>query len=174
MLKVIRFSILNMHELVEKWFWGFQKLFLWHWQSNVLFPWPNELTMCPDINGFQIPVKTSCTQDTDDIKQLRENLLGCRSFVLRHLCPVHKINAQTPIKTILATHLLHEFIVNVKYRTEWPCRKPCICLLFNFWKQYSANGTCSALENMQKYVTSRWLLWKSAIFPDLYWNSLTC
>ena len=64
--------------------------------------------MCPDINGFQIPVKTSCTQDTDDIKQ------KTRSFVLRHLCPVHKINAQTPITTILATHLLHEFIVNVQ------------------------------------------------------------
>ena len=24
---------------------------------------------CPDINGFQIPVKTSCTEDTDDVKQ---------------------------------------------------------------------------------------------------------
>ena len=31
------------------------------WQSNVYFPWPNELTVCPDINVFQIPVKTSCT-----------------------------------------------------------------------------------------------------------------
>ena len=31
------------------------------WQSNVHFPWPNELTICADINGFQIPVKTSCT-----------------------------------------------------------------------------------------------------------------
>ena len=26
------------------------------------------LTICPDINGFQIPLKTSCT-DTDDVKQ---------------------------------------------------------------------------------------------------------
>ena len=31
------------------------------WKSNVHFPWPNELTICADINGFQIPVKTSCT-----------------------------------------------------------------------------------------------------------------
>ena len=23
--------------------------------------WPNELTICSDINEFQIPVKTSCT-----------------------------------------------------------------------------------------------------------------
>ena len=40
------------------------------WQSSAHFPWPNELTMCPDINGFQmqIPVKTSCTEDTDDVK----------------------------------------------------------------------------------------------------------
>ena len=38
---------------------------------------------------------------------------GCYSFVqLRYLCPIHKINAQTPITTMLATHLLHEFIVN--------------------------------------------------------------
>ena len=28
------------------------------WQLNVHFPWPNELTICPDINGFQIPDKT--------------------------------------------------------------------------------------------------------------------
>ena len=31
------------------------------WQSNVHFLWPNELTICPDINGFQIPLKTLCT-----------------------------------------------------------------------------------------------------------------
>ena len=30
-------------------------------KSNVHFRWPNELTICADINGFQIPVKTSCT-----------------------------------------------------------------------------------------------------------------
>ena len=45
---------------------------------------------------------------------------GCCYFVLRLMCPVHEINAQTPIATILATHLLHEFIVNVKHRMD--CR----------------------------------------------------
>ena len=79
---------------------------------------------------------------------------GCCSFVLRHLCPVHKINAQTPITTILATHLLHEFIVNVKHRMDWSYRKPCICLSFNFWKQYPADGICLTPVNMQKYVSS--------------------
>ena len=67
---------------------------------------------------------------------------GVCSLVLSHLCPVHKINAQTPITTILATRLLHEFIVNVKYRMDWSCRKPYICLSLNLWKQHSANGTC--------------------------------
>ena len=32
-----------------------------NWQVNVHFPWPNELTICPDINVFHIPLKTSCT-----------------------------------------------------------------------------------------------------------------
>ena len=39
------------------------------WQSNVHFLSSNEWTICPDINGFQIPLKTLCTQDTDDAKQ---------------------------------------------------------------------------------------------------------
>ena len=99
---------------------------------------------------------------------------GVCSLVLSHLCPVHKINAQTPITTIFATRLSHEFILNVKYRMDWSCRKPYICLSFNLWKQYSANGTCLTSVNMQKYVTSLWLLWKSRIFSDSYWNSLTC
>ena len=86
---------------------------------------------------------------------------------------VHKINAQSRITTILVTHLLHEFIVNVKHRMDWSYRKPYICLSFNFWKQYPADGICLTSVNMQKFVTSLWLLWKSPIFPDLYWNSLT-
>ena len=134
MLKLISFSILNMHELVETWFLKFQD-----WQSNVYFPWPNELTICPDINGFQIPLKTS-SLDTDDVKQnswAKDFFVfcsgkiclvlfqgGCSFVQLRHLCPIHKINAQTPITTILATHLLHEFIVNVKHRMDWSYRKP--------------------------------------------------
>ena len=32
-----------------------------NWQSNVHIPWPNELTICPAINGFRIPVKTLST-----------------------------------------------------------------------------------------------------------------
>ena len=70
---------------------------------------------------------------------------GCCSFVLRHLCPVHKLNAQTPITTIL------EWM-------DWSYRKPYICLSFNFWKQYPAHGMCLTAVNMQKYVTFLWLL----------------
>ena len=88
-------------------------------------------------------------------------------------CPVHKINTPTPITTILASHLLHEFIVNVKHIIDWSYTKSYICLSFNFWKQYPSDGICLTSVNMQKYVTSLWLLWKSPIFPDLYWNSLT-
>ena len=98
---------------------------------------------------------------------------GCCSFVLRHLCPVHKINAPAPTTTILATHLLHEFIVNVKHRMDWSYRKPYICLSFNFWKQYPTDGIWLTSGNMQKYVISHWLLWKRPIFLDLYRNSLT-
>ena len=104
MLKLISFSILNMHELVETWFSKFQDR-----QSNVYFPWPNELTICPDIDGFQIPLKASCTgHRLSKAKQLskrllcflfRENLLGIVSrllffcFTSSRLCTVHKINA---------------------------------------------------------------------------------
>ena len=38
-------------------------------------------------------------------------------FGLCHLCPAHKINAQTPITAILSTYLLHGLIVNVS--AEW-------------------------------------------------------
>ena len=106
--------------------------------------------------------------DTDDVKQdffvfcSRKICLvlfqGCCSFVLRHLCPVHKINAQTPITTILSTNLLHEFITNVKRRMDWSYRKPYICLSFNFWKQYPADGIYLTSVNMQKYVISLWPL----------------
>ena len=149
----------------------------------VHFPWPNELTICPDINGLQIPLKTSCSRHR--WRKAKDFLVfcpgkiclvlfqGCCSFVLHHLCPVHKINAQAPITTILTTHWLHEFIVNVKHRMDWSYRKPYICLSFNFWKQYLADGICLTSVNMQKYVTSLWLLWKSPVFPDLHWNSLT-
>ena len=124
-------------------------------QSNVHFPWPNELTICPDIIGFQIPLKTSCTGHRwrkakyflffCSRKICLVLFQGCRSFVLRHLCPVHKLNAQTPITTIL------EWM-------DWSYRKPYIYLSFNFWKQYPADGICLTAVNMQKYVTFLWLL----------------
>ena len=126
-----------------------------------------------------------CVLDTNDVKQ-KTSLFSVQGksawyilfqgscyFVLRHLCPVHKINAQTPITTILSTNLLHEFITNVKHRMDWSYRKPYICLSFNFWKQYPADGICLTPVNTQKYVSSRWLLWKSPIFPDLNGNLLT-
>ena len=55
---------------------------------------------------------------------------------------------QTPITAILFVHLLHEFIVNVRCRMDWSYRRPYICLSFNFFKQYSANGTCFTSVNM--------------------------
>ena len=97
--------------------------------SFVHFPWPNELTICPGINGSKIPLKTSCTghrsRKAKDFFVFCSGKIclvlcqGCCSFVLSHLCAVHKINASTPITTILATHLLREFIVNVKHRMDW-------------------------------------------------------
>ena len=121
MLKLISFSILNMHELVETWFSKFQD-----WQSNVYFPWPNELTICPDIDGIQIPLKASCTgHRLRKAKQLskrllcflfRENLLGIVSRLLffcftssvsstQNKCPYsHHNHPRHPFK------LLHELI----------------------------------------------------------------
>ena len=122
---------------------------------------------------------------TDDVKQKtslfsvqRKSAWYCFKavffFVLRHLCPVLKRNPQSPITIILTTYLLHELIVNVKHRMDWSYRKPYICLSFNFWKQYLADGICLSSVNMQKYVdlplTSLresnfpWLILK---FPDL-------
>ena len=81
MLKLISFSILNIGQF-------------------------STLTICPDINGLQIPLKTLCTghmwRKAKDffVFCLRKICLvlfqGCCSFVLRHLCPVHKLNAQLP------------------------------------------------------------------------------
>ena len=183
MLKLISFSILNMHELVETWFSKFQD-----WQSNVYFPWPNELTICPDIDGFQIPLKASCTgHRLRKAKQLskrllcflfRENLLGIVSRLL-FFCSVTSSVPDTQNKCLNShhnhprPHLLHEFIVNVKHRMDWSYRKPYICLSFNFWKQYPTDGIWLTSGNMQKYVISHWLLWKRPIFLDLYRNSLT-
>ena len=143
MLKLIR------HVLVETFVARGIVLKFPDWQSNVHFPWPNELTICPDSNGFQNSTQSSCTghrwPKAKDFFVFCSGKIclvlfqGCCSFVLRHLCPVHEINAQTPVTTILTTHLLHEFIVNVKHRMDWSYGKPYICLSFNFWKQYPAD-----------------------------------
>ena len=63
----------------------------------------------------------------------------------RTICPDNGF--QTPITAILSAHLLHEVIVNVKCRMDWSYRKPS-CLSVNFFKQYSANGTCLTSVNM--------------------------
>ena len=151
------------------------------WQSNVHFPCPNELTICPEINGFQRALKTSFIghrwRKAKDFfvfcswKICLELFEGCCSFVLRHLCPVHKINAQTPITTILVTHLLHEFIVNVKHRMDWSYRKPyvyiclsfnsCWCNMFNFGEYAEI---CHLPLTSLKESNFPWLKLK---FPDL-------
>ena len=73
--------------------------------------------------------------DTDDVKE-KTSLFSVQgksawycfmvlcSFVSCHLCPVRKINAQTPTTAILSTYLLHQFIVNVKCRMDRSYRKP--------------------------------------------------
>ena len=79
---------------------------------------------------------------------------------------------------VLCCHPVHLFntwifIMNIKCRMDGSHRKPYICFSFDFLIQYSASGTCLTSVNMHKYVISLWRLWKSYIFPDLYWNSLT-
>ena len=104
-------SFLKMHELCQTWlsqtsFWNSQTQL-----TNIHFPWPNELMICP-YNALQT-----------------------------------RITASQP-----ATHLLHEFILNVKCRMVWfQYRQPItvyICFLFNFLKQYPANWTCLTSVNM--------------------------
>ena len=175
MLKVISISILDQQawacwDMVAR---GIVFLKFPDWQSNVHFPWPNELTICADINGFQIPVKTSCTGHR--WCKAKDFFVFCSGKIclvcfhglffcfICHLCVLHKINAQTLITANLSTYLIHEFFVNVKCRMDGSHRKPYICLLFDFLIQYSANRTCLTSVSMQKYVTSLWLLWKSYI-----------
>ena len=111
--------------------------------QNVNFPWPNELTICADINGLQISVQTSCTghrwckaKDFVVFCSGQICLVCFHGFLfycfICHLCLLHKINGQTPITAILSTYLIHEFIVNVKCRMDGSHRKPYICLSFDF------------------------------------------
>ena len=133
------------------------------WKSNLHFPWQNELTICADINGFQIPVKTSCTGHRwckeKDFFVLCSGKICLVCFhgslffcFICHLCLLHKITAQTPITAILSTYLIHEFLVNVKCRM-YGSHKSYICLSFDFLIQYSANGTCLTSVSIREYVT---------------------
>ena len=184
MLKVISFSVLNIHELVETWLP--EARFLNSQTDSQIYTFPDQM-----IQQFvQILIDSKFQSklrvlDTDDVKQ-KTSLFSVQgksawfcfmvfcSFVLCHLCLVHKIDAQTPITATLSTFLLHEFIVNVKCRMDESHGKSYICLSCNFLIQYSANATCLTSLNMQEHVTSLWLLWHSYIFPDLYGNSPTC
>ena len=174
MLKVISLSILDQHAWACWYMVARGSFFKFpDWQSNVHFPWPNELTICADINGFQLRVKTSCTGHrwckAKDVfvfcsgKMCLVCFRGLFFCFICHLCLLHKINAETPITANLYTYKIHEFLVNVKCRMDGSHRKPYICLSFDFLIQYSANGTCLTSVSMQKYVTSLWLLWKSYI-----------
>ena len=49
MLKLISFSILNLYDLFETWLQEEYFLKFPDWLSNVPFPRPNELTICPGI-----------------------------------------------------------------------------------------------------------------------------
>ena len=128
---------------------GCQRNSFWNSQTDSqMYTFPDQMNwqFVQVLMDSKFPLKTSCTghrwRKAKDFFVFCSGKIclvlfqGCCSFVLRHLCPVHKINAQPPITTILATHLLHEFIVNVKHRVDWSRRKPYICLSFNFWKQW--------------------------------------
>ena len=136
-----------------------------HWSRDLLV----QVAYLGDINGSQIPFKTSCTGHRRC--KAKDFLVFCSGkiclvcfhgflffCVICHLCLSHNINAQTPITAILSTYLIHEFLVNVKCRMDGSHRKPYTCLLFDFLIQYSANGTCLTSVSMQEYVTSLWLL----------------
>ena len=56
---------------------------------------------------------------------------------------------------------------------DWSYRKPYICLSFNFWRQYPADRICLTSVNVQQYVTSLWLLWKSPVFLVLGGDCMT-
>ena len=132
MLKVISFSILNMHELVEttgchSQMHTFPDQMNWHFVQILM------------DSKFQ---STFHALDTDDVVQ-KTSLFSVQGqsacvvllFYVIWVCYTkYSVSAYTPITTILATHLLHEFIVNVKYTMDWSNRKPCeyTCLSFIF------------------------------------------
>ena len=157
---------------------GCQRNTFWNSQTDCrMYPFPDQMNwqFVQVLMDSKIPHRTSCTghrwRKAKDFFVFCSGKIclvlfqGCCSFVSRHLCPVHKINAPTPITTILATHLLHEFIVNVKHRMDWSYRKRYICLSFNSGKQYPSDGICLTQVNMQKYVTYLYDFFERVRFP---------
>ena len=150
---------------------GCQRNSFWKCQTDSqMYTFPDQMNwqFVQILMGSKIPLKVRVL-DTDDLKQ-KTSLFSVQGksawycfkavvlfFFTYHLCPVQKVNAPTPITAILATHLFHEFIVNIKHRIDWSCRKRYICLSCNFWKQYPSDEICLTSVNMQKYVIS--LLW---------------
>ena len=121
--------------------------------------------------------------DTDDVKQ-KTSLFSVQGksawYVFMVFCSfVYVIwpGTQNKCPNSHHSHPVHLFNTWIypecKVQNGWSHRKPYICSSFDFLIQYSANGTCLTSVNMHEYVTSLWLLWRSYIFPDLYWNSLT-
>ena len=140
------------------------------WQSNVDFPWPNELTICPDINGSKISLNTSCTGHRwHKAKDFFVSCSGEICLVLFQGC-----SSLVSITTILATHLLHEFIANVKHRMDWSYRKRTLYLLVDqfleiscWWKMFNFGEyaeICHLPLTSLKDCSFPWLILK---FPDL-------
>ena len=144
MLKVISFSILNMDEQLLR--HGCQRHSFWNSQVD------SQMCTFPDQMNWQfVQIRASKLRsklrvlDTDDVKQ-KTSLFSVHgkiylvlfhafcSFVLEYVICVRYKKYIPKLLAILSTHLLHEFIVNVK--PAWIDRvgKPynIICLSFNF------------------------------------------
>ena len=117
------------------------------WQSNVHFPWPKKRKFVHILMASKFQSKLRVLDTLCKTKDFFVFCSGKLCLVCFHvflffcficrLCQVHKINAQTPITANLSTYLIHEFIVNVKWRMDGSHRKPYICLSFDFLIQYS-------------------------------------
>ena len=107
---------------------GCQRNSFWNSQTDSqMYPFPDQMNwqFVQVLMDSKIPLKTSCTghrwrKAKDFFVFCSEKIFlvlfqGCCSFVLRYLCPVHKINAPTPTTTILATHL--NYYMNLWWHT---------------------------------------------------------
>ena len=156
MLQVISFSILNMYELVDTWLR--EAWFLncrTDSQMTVYFPWPNELTICPDINESKSQSKLRVL-DTNDVKQ--------KTFLF-------SVQGKSAWYCFMLFVILF-YVICVRYTKYIKCPNihpshPLYETIFCQWNMFDFG------EYAEIYVTSLWLLWKSYIFPDLYGNSLT-